>query len=634
MKKIYALLLAAVLPVGSLFSQVCYADWDYRMPITITNPNATALSAHEIRIDVNTSVLVSAGKMQAQGQDIRFYLGGCCDSLSYYIESGMNTSVTSIWVNVASVPANSTTTIYMLYGNPLAPAASSAPATFSFYEGFEGNTLQNFNIESCSGTGTPTVSGGTLSMSWSGSYILSSTTVLPQTAVYTGEAAVTAASGDWPGIYWLKDAIDNRGYATMQGGGQVRISKSGTSTGYCQGHNWASSLFPLSTSAGIWSSTWIATGNIIGEHPSSGPISTTDTQHARDTDMRLCIGGISSGSGSISMDWIRARKYAAVTPTFSNGSEESISGGSISVAIAADSAFVCSGDSVMVSALPNAGLSNYTWSNGNSGLNAYGSSTGFLSVAATNSLGCTSYDSLFIEVHPITPLNLGNDTTVCENSNIVLDAGSSYSTYLWSGGQNTSSITPASSGIYSVVVTDANGCVQSDQVQLSYFPSVTALFTSDASTQSLSVNFQNSSAGAATYTWDFGDGTQSAQQNPAHVYTAAGSYTVCLTATSSDQCSDQLCTQIEINNLSAQDFNTAGIRMYPNPSSGVLNLVVPASFGVQEISLTDASGRKVLSRNGAAEGIVTLQTENLRSGMYIVHILSDQGHFSSVLIRK
>lgn len=46
----------------------------------------------------------------------------------------------------------------------------------------------------------------------------------------------------------------------------------------------------------------------------------------------------------------------------------------------------------------------------------------------------------------------------------------------------------------------------------------------------LSVVFDENSTGNPTsYTWDFGDGTRSVQQNPTHVYAAGGSYTVKLT---------------------------------------------------------------------------------------------------------
>lgn len=44
------------------------------------------------------------------------------------------------------------------------------------------------------------------------------------------------------------------------------------------------------------------------------------------------------------------------------------------------------------------------------------------------------------------------------------------------------------------------------------------------------VNFTNSSTNGGSFTWDFGDGTNSTASNPSHTYTAYGDYTVTLTA--------------------------------------------------------------------------------------------------------
>jgi len=54
--------------------------------------------------------------------------------------------------------------------------------------------------------------------------------------------------------------------------------------------------------------------------------------------------------------------------------------------------------------------------------------------------------------------------------------------------------------------------------------------------------FKNSSTGAGTltYTWDFGDGKNSSDENPAHVYNAKGVYTVKLTVKSSDGCTAEM----------------------------------------------------------------------------------------------
>ncbi len=54
------------------------------------------------------------------------------------------------------------------------------------------------------------------------------------------------------------------------------------------------------------------------------------------------------------------------------------------------------------------------------------------------------------------------------------------------------------------------------------------------------VQFTNGTTGPGTlsYEWNFGDGNTSAEKNPAHAYTAPGSYTVSLVTASSDGCRD------------------------------------------------------------------------------------------------
>ena len=56
----------------------------------------------------------------------------------------------------------------------------------------------------------------------------------------------------------------------------------------------------------------------------------------------------------------------------------------------------------------------------------------------------------------------------------------------------------------------------------------------------LTVNFSSTATGAAIYSWDFGDGTSSAQQNPTHTYTTYGSFDVKFVATNASGCSETL----------------------------------------------------------------------------------------------
>lgn len=63
---------------------------------------------------------------------------------------------------------------------------------------------------------------------------------------------------------------------------------------------------------------------------------------------------------------------------------------------------------------------------------------------------------------------------------------------------------------------------------------------------------QSVSSGTPYYYWTFGDGSTSTQTNPSHTYATPGTYTVCLWITdSSQQCSDQYCTQLLVQGTSA-----------------------------------------------------------------------------------
>ena len=62
----------------------------------------------------------------------------------------------------------------------------------------------------------------------------------------------------------------------------------------------------------------------------------------------------------------------------------------------------------------------------------------------------------------------------------------------------------------------------------------------------LEYTFTNSSTGAVSYDWDFGDGNTSTEESPTHVYMEADTYTVSLTATNESGLSTTLEQSIEI----------------------------------------------------------------------------------------
>ncbi len=137
--------------------------YSYRKPVTIDNTGIgnAAQYNYQVPVTVDTAALISAGKMNADGSDIRFSATNdfkeenWLASYPYWIESGANTATTKIWVKVDSLAAAATKTIYMYYGNAGAASVSNGTNTFQFFDDFSGD-LSKWNINA----GTPTVSGG------------------------------------------------------------------------------------------------------------------------------------------------------------------------------------------------------------------------------------------------------------------------------------------------------------------------------------------------------------------------------------------------------------------------------------------------------------------------------------------
>jgi PKD repeat protein len=151
------------------------------------------------------------------------------------------------------------------------------------------------------------------------------------------------------------------------------------------------------------------------------------------------------------------------------------------------------------------------------------------------------------------PVNLGNDTTICFGTPLMLDAGNPTDRFLWSTGDTTRTITVKNAGIYSVQVS-SNGCIGWDTLVLNTVFPLAPAFGNNITSQCLpvQVNFSDSTqllCGASPvsdWSWDFGDGTGSQQQNPSHVYNSAGDFTVKLTVHNSLGVADTISRPITI----------------------------------------------------------------------------------------
>lgn len=225
-----------------------------------------------------------------------------------------------------------------------------------------------------------------------------------------------------------------------------------------------------------------------------------------------------------------------------------------------------------------------------------------------------------------------NQTQICPGDTVVFTSASqNASTLQWfpNGGNiisqvgNQCTAVFAASGQYDVTLVAQNGNGSDTLEQLQYINvgfNATSLF--DVSDDTVYLNdpvvlFFNNSQNAVSYQWNFGDGSQSSDANPYHLYSATGNYEVALMANSAECKSDTSFQTIVVMPISAiDDHNMSTIHLYPNPAGEFISTNL--SFdGETKYIITETSGRVVLQGIlPAAENTISLK--NLSQGAYII----------------
>lgn len=136
--------------------------WSYRRPISVTN-SGHPLTGYSVEVVVDTASLVSAGKLQGSGQDLRFTDASGKQLLPHWVESGIPSAQTRIWVRLPDIPSGKLT-LDMYYDNPAASDSSDGAAVFELFDDFAGTTLDTSVWHKALGSGnaTASVSGGML----------------------------------------------------------------------------------------------------------------------------------------------------------------------------------------------------------------------------------------------------------------------------------------------------------------------------------------------------------------------------------------------------------------------------------------------------------------------------------------
>lgn len=109
---------------------------------------------------------------------------------------------------------------------------------------------------------------------------------------------------------------------------------------------------------------------------------------------------------------------------------------------------------------------NYLWENGSQAAQRQVIDSGLVWVDISNKCGSVR-DSLIVRVSPYPVVNLGEDTSLCGNFTLRLDAGNPGMSYLWSPyGETTQTIEVNEQRVYTVTVTNSDGCATTDDFEV------------------------------------------------------------------------------------------------------------------------------------------------------------------------
>jgi len=117
---------------------------------------------------------------------------------------------------------------------------------------------------------------------------------------------------------------------------------------------------------------------------------------------------------------------------------------------------------------------------------------------------CVQRDTVTVTVFESPPIKFYNDSVYCFVSSLDLDAGLGFTSYSWNTGDVTRKITLTQPGLYSVTVTDSNGCVQSDSIRLENRVPPTVSLCCDTVTCAGNSVTLNAGSGYAGYSWNTG----------------------------------------------------------------------------------------------------------------------------------
>lgn len=166
---------------------------------------------------------------------------------------------------------------------------------------------------------------------------------------------------------------------------------------------------------------------------------------------------------------------------------------------------VCQGQPVTLNAAISGG--QYFWNTGDSTPQITILDSGQYEVVVTIFPGCTDTGAIKIGHFPITILEIGNDSILCEGDSVLVEVNGSQGNILWMDGSMDSLRSLYLSGLYSAVLSDSNGCTAYDSINLEFVPIPVVELGNDTTLCEGEFITLETLVSGATYQWSTGANT-------------------------------------------------------------------------------------------------------------------------------
>ncbi|MCB0632575.1 MAG: gliding motility-associated C-terminal domain-containing protein [Lewinella sp.] len=275
-------------------------------------------------------------------------------------------------------------------------------------------------------------------------------------------------------------------------------------------------------------------------------------------------------------------------------------GNTFSLEVSADTT-ICQGESVQITASAAGGSGNFSF-NWDNGLGAGAvqtvnpEETTVYKVTALDNNICAQEAQVTITVNPLPTPTISGELSFCPGSSTLLNGGADYASYQWSTGEETSQISVSTAGIYSVTVTDANGCEGNAEVTVEESEAISPEILGSATFCPGSSTLLDGGADYASHQWSTGATEQTLEVS------VAGTYS--LTVTDAAGCSGSASIEVTENAVltpvisgelnfcpgTSTTLDAGAFDSYIWSTGATTSQISVSTAGIYSVTVTDANG--------------------------------------------